>query len=331
MGLRAFQLPGDIALLIEVLPPSFQYPENPEWSLQADELESFVDSLKGIRQVWPLIRVAQTLYAPLRDALRGYIWEEEGRAVGVSNVLRMGATDQWLIGNVSVLPEFRRRGIARQLVAASVDYARGRGARRILLDVVQGNLPAYTLYQTLGFEDFAGRVNLLHEGGAATSPIPLPAAYTLEPSPLFDWQPRYALAQRITPEGVRRYQPVEEGRFRQPAIFRPLAPVIQRAMGARMQGYLVSQASDGQGIGSGMARWRTRPGGTNSISLTLDPAHGAIAPALVTFLLHQVLTNAPGRRVEMEIEGWMPQVVRAAQAAGFRERCRYVSMGLIVG
>ena len=130
MAIRAFELPSDIPVLTELIPLTFQYPENEAWGLQEDEAESLVESLNAIKGIWPLVRVLQLLYAPMRDVLRGYIWEEDSKAVAVTNVIRKGNTDQWIIGNVSVLPEYRRRGIARKLVEASVQYAHDRGAAR---------------------------------------------------------------------------------------------------------------------------------------------------------------------------------------------------------
>lgn len=330
MPIRPFALPDDLSVLIDVIPPSFQYPENADWSIQHDEAESFVDSLDGIRRIWPLIRAVQVVYAPMRDVLRGYIWEEDGQAVGVSNVLRRGDTDQWVIGNVSVLPEYRRRGIARALVEASVDYAREHGATRILLDVVEGNTPAVKLYETLGFERFSGESQLSYEANGPVELVPLPDDYALEPARLYDWRPPYGLAQRITPDSVRRYRPVEEGTFRQPAVLRPFLPLIFRAVGTRPYSFRVRRRADEQVVAHIVCRVRTRDGGMNDIVVVLDPAHGAIAPALVTFALNRALAFAPGRRVELAVPHWQRPTINAALAAGFCTRFDYISMGLIV-
>ncbi len=330
MPIRPFRLPDDIPVLIDVIPPSFQYPENTDWSIQHDEAESLIESLEGVRRLWPLIRVVQMVYAPMRDVLRGYIWEEDGQAVGVANVLRRGDTAQWVIGNVSVLPEYRRRGIARALVEASVEYARERGAARIMLDVVDGNVPAMRLYETLGFERFSGESQLLYEANSPLARAPLPDDYTLEPARLYDWRPSYALAERITPETVRRYRPVEAGTFRQPAVLRPLLPLIFRATGARPHAFRVRRRADRQVVAHIVCRVRTRDGGMNTIVLILDPAHGAIAPALVTLALERTLALAPGRRVELAVPHWQRPTINAALAAGFCTRFDYLSMGLIV-
>jgi len=50
-----------------------------------------------------------------------------------------------------VAPEARGRGIGAALVDAVIDWARGRGFTRLVLDVADGNEPARRLYQRMGF------------------------------------------------------------------------------------------------------------------------------------------------------------------------------------
>lgn len=51
----------------------------------------------------------------MRDALHGFIYQDDGKPVGMINFTRQG-NDEWLIGSVTVQPTYRRRGIARKLV-----------------------------------------------------------------------------------------------------------------------------------------------------------------------------------------------------------------------
>jgi [ribosomal protein S18]-alanine N-acetyltransferase len=56
------------------------------------------------------------------------------------------------INNVAVRPEFRRRGIAAQLLAAVLSEGRSHGARLAFLEVRAGNTAAQGLYRRAGFE-----------------------------------------------------------------------------------------------------------------------------------------------------------------------------------
>ena len=57
--MRLLQLPNDFLPMAEMIWDTWQYPENPEWSLQQDEQESMIEGMKSIRRIWPIIRLAQ--------------------------------------------------------------------------------------------------------------------------------------------------------------------------------------------------------------------------------------------------------------------------------
>src|SRR5262249_30145996 len=124
MTIRPFKLPDDLPTLLALLPPSLQYPEKPSWSFATDELEGRIASLNTIQRLWPLLAFVMLLVPKLRDVLNGFIWDEDGQAVGVSNVGRQGMGDTWFIANVGVLPSYRRKGIARKVVEACVELVR---------------------------------------------------------------------------------------------------------------------------------------------------------------------------------------------------------------
>lgn len=332
MPLRPFRLRTDTAVLVAVLPRAFQYPEHPEWSLETDQMEGLVDSLTAMRGLWPVLAVLQVVFPFARDMLRGFVWEEDGQPVGVVNVLRRGASENWIIGNVAVLPDFRRRGIARQLVQAAVDLALSQGARQIVLDVVVGNVPARALYESLGFEAYSGSVemacNPCKEGVLPPDRL-VPEGYMLGPMERWDWQTRLALRQRITPGVVKHYEPLDPRQMRPPLAVRPLVPLFERLSGTQSR-YFVVRTLNGTPVASAHVTARTRPGGTNQIEVVSDPEHPAPVEALLCTLLREAQWTAPGRRTEMIVSAWQPAVVEAAEALGFERRCTYDRMGLKV-
>ena len=80
--------------------------------------------------------------------------EVERRAVAYLSAVRLGRTLG--IEEVAVLPEFRRMGIGRALVAAALE-----GTAHAVLSVAESNGPARALYRSLGFSLSARR--LVHE------------------------------------------------------------------------------------------------------------------------------------------------------------------------
>lgn len=328
MPARLFTLPGDIDVMLDLVERSFQYPENPTWSVQPDEVEGMADTLSGLKRIWPLFRAMQIVYPPLRDAMRGFIWEEDGRPVGLSNVIRMGKTESWTIGNVGVVPEYRRRGIARRLVEDSIDYARQRGASMAVLGVVDGNLPALRLYEDLGFVPYSREAQLKRPADAPPPPeCPLPEGYRLVPMTLANWKPRYEIRARLTPLEVQQYEPVKQESYRKPFLLLPLVPVITRAMGMRLNGRAV-YAPDGALVATVTYDTRRRPGGTNHTRLFLDPAHEVLAEPLLSLAMREAQCLAPGRAIEQVVESWQPAVRAAAEALGYAVMFEMHMMGL---
>lgn len=69
-------------------------------------------------------------------------------------VARGAVEDGWLvISAVTVAEEFRRRGLARSVMAALAAAGRERGAHSCLLQVSEDNHPALALYARLGFTE----------------------------------------------------------------------------------------------------------------------------------------------------------------------------------
>ena len=212
MTIRALGLPGDLLPLADMLVQTFQYPENPEWSVQADEEEDISREIRSLKRIWPLVRMAQWVSKPLRDFMRGFVWEESGRIGAVVMAQRRGSSNTWTIGTVGVLPEFRRRGLARQLLTRVVDDIRQRGGTHIVLGVIDQNVPAYSLYRSLGFGHYSSQVEFHLTPPGNSEQHSRPAGYSGSKLDRFDWETRYDLAKRISPSEVTKYEPVEAGR-----------------------------------------------------------------------------------------------------------------------
>ncbi len=88
----------------------------------------------------------------------GYVWRDGGRVVGNVSLYPGGVHPRlgrgWLVANVAVHPEYRRRGIARALMEASLHLVRRKGGRWAALQVEEDNDGAIHLYESMGFERF---------------------------------------------------------------------------------------------------------------------------------------------------------------------------------
>ena len=328
MSIRKLILPQDADLLGELIINSFQYPENPEWSVQEDEREGFADTIKQIKRIWPLLNFAKRFNANVDDLLNGFIYEADGQPAGVVMANQRGKSAGWWIGTVSTAPNFRRRGIARQLVEHLLDYFRQRGGEMAYLDVIAGNLPAYTLYESLGFENFSGRKEMQYTPNKVIARPQLPDGYSIEKSNLFDWQGRFDLNQRILPDKIRQYEPLDPKRFQQPGYLRLLLPLLAMAQGIKEIFFTIQHQASGQLVGYGSYILRSRTGGRQQSGLLLDPAHGHLAEILLDYCLHQMTSNSLTHIIEIAVPNWQTDIHAATQARGFTERLEYRRMGL---
>jgi len=91
--------------------------------------------------------------------LTGYVWEENGRIVGNASLIpfRHNGKRIYLIANIAVHPDQRRRGIARILTQRAMQYGWNKKATALWLHVRDDNPGAIHLYQELGFDEITRR------------------------------------------------------------------------------------------------------------------------------------------------------------------------------
>ena len=82
---------------------------------------------------------------------------QTGKVVGYAGLLV--AADEGYITNVAVFPEYRRRGVAGQLLKVFCDFAAGRHLAFLTLEVRASNYDAIALYGARGFRGVGRRKN----------------------------------------------------------------------------------------------------------------------------------------------------------------------------
>lgn len=96
----------------------------------------------------------------LENACAAFLVAEEPetqRVLGYAGVLVMA--DEGYITNVAVFPEYRRQGIAAQIIKVFCDFAQGNHLAFLTLEVRPTNTAAIELYRSFGFEEVGRRKN----------------------------------------------------------------------------------------------------------------------------------------------------------------------------
>jgi ribosomal-protein-alanine N-acetyltransferase len=85
-------------------------------------------------------------------AMGDFGWGMERAGLLIGFILFSQVLDEATLLNIAVLPQWRRRGFARQLLVHGMRQLELGGTTRCLLEVRVSNLNAIELYSSLGFE-----------------------------------------------------------------------------------------------------------------------------------------------------------------------------------
>lgn len=69
----------------------------------------------------------------------------------LDNIAHMGAPSG-LIEDVVVHPDFRRKGIGKQMIKFALDYCRKKGCYKVALSSNKNRMEAHAFYESLGFQ-----------------------------------------------------------------------------------------------------------------------------------------------------------------------------------
>jgi ribosomal protein S18 acetylase RimI-like enzyme len=120
----------------------------------------------------PALEVAEAFRGWLEDPAAFVLIAQEGLPCGYIYAQFLERPESWIrpafrvcnISHIAVRPESRRKGVARQLIAAVEEEAARRGVTRIELDVWSFNREARETFLRIGFEVFNERMELKRSG-----------------------------------------------------------------------------------------------------------------------------------------------------------------------
>ncbi|MER3398655.1 MAG: hypothetical protein C4316_09030 [Chloroflexota bacterium] len=189
-GPRPFRFGRDLGDVLDLMELAF-----------GEEAVRFRD-LRFLAGLGPLLSPFEPI---LQGIWPGIVWEEDGRVVGNVNFARLPYLPRvWLIFNVAVHPDYRRRGIARRLMTLALDRIRLAGGQVAVLDVETDNLPARNLYLGLGFELLE---RLIEYRGRVPELLPIRSP-NIRPWGLHHWVTRRGLPG-LDPPNLRRLRLME--------------------------------------------------------------------------------------------------------------------------
>lgn len=215
-GLRQINLATDLGQLADLMELAFADTMDDGGRAALREMRYRGKLGSGVRLLGPLNSL--TL-----GVSQGYVWIAGGRLVGNVSIAPAGwpreAGAAWIIANVGVHPDYQRRGIARQMMLASMDLIRHKGGQVAILQVDADNYGAQGLYRGLGFIEERTWTTWRRAGVLSAPPPRFSSEVYISRRSQQEWQAEYALAQRVRPGalgGLGWLMPLHESYFHEP-------------------------------------------------------------------------------------------------------------------
>lgn len=262
-----------------------------------------------------------------RLPLSGFIWEEDDQVVGNLTLIPYVSLrhNYYLIANVAVHPNYRRRGIARGLTHSAVEHVRHRGARAAWLHVRAENTNANDLYRSLGFVERASRTawhsnpettadrmilpdaNPAHETGMAVKVVARRGS---------EWPVQRLWLNRLYPSHVTWHLPLRIQAARPGLLgflYRLFNDIHLRQWSAWRDGRLI-----------GVIAWQSSLSYTDHLWLAVSPDgdETAVAPLLAYARRH----SPPRRKLSLDFPSG--RATQEIQSAGFHEHQTLVWMSM---
>lgn len=250
----------------------------------------YVRYIRRVAQNTSLIRWIPGAAERVSTPLHGYVWEEDGKVVGNLTLIPFLNRGRWIymIANVAVHPDYRQRGIGRELTQRALEHVREHQVSEAWLQVRDDNPVAIHLYEALGFVERTRRSTWQFENADDRLPPPHDprVEITRRQNADWPWQARWL-------EGT--YPP--EVSWNLSFDWRRLRPGLLRAVMAWMNGERFEHWAariNHQLIGT--ATWEPGRALTDFLWLGVDPQH---EEAAVQALLAYGQTQARPRRFLM--------------------------------
>jgi GNAT superfamily N-acetyltransferase len=206
----------------------------------------------------------------------GFVWEDDGRVVGNLSHFAMPARGKkiYLIANVAVHPDYRKRGIARALTEAALAYSREKKVDATWLHVREENAPALHLYEAQNFVERTRRTTWITSNVQDVSPSLL--GPVIGPRRREHWPQQAYWLDQIHPPVLDWYLPFKRSTFR-PGLtgffHRVLEDVNLKQWAATWQGQLL-----------GTLAWQRTNGSTDRLWLAAPAEYEDTAiPALLAY------------------------------------------------
>lgn len=258
--------------------------------------------------------------------ISGYVWEEADQLVGNLTMIPYYSLGHryFLVANVAVHPDFRRKGIATSLTIKAIEHARQRGAQAVWLHVRDENEGAIRLYRSLGFIERARRTTWVWDEISGSDPVTPGVISRAQANPEIsvlgrrasEWRTQRAWLEKTYPMGLSWHLSLKLNLLR-PNLWgllnRFLNDIQVRQWSAWRKNQLLA-----------VLAWQSMPAYADSLWLATKPEH---EESIVEPLLLYARAHLPSHRA-LSLDYPAGRANPEIQAAGFHQHQTLIWMSL---
>ncbi|MFX0115426.1 MAG: GNAT family N-acetyltransferase [Candidatus Hodarchaeota archaeon] len=231
----------------------------------------FREELGSLKKIEPLLRFLGLFSKSMRHIIGGFVYEDQGQIISTVFVNKRGMdASQWIIRNLATHPDYRRQGLARELIKTAVEHAASHGAEVCTLEVRSDNTSAYDLYRNQGFTHFDSLITLKLEKFPEVEVVAT-EEYMIHEKKKIKQADAYDLAVRATPAEVAEFLPVNKKQFSEPRFLGWIEPIFMKFL--RFVEHNFVAELDGKIVGAVRFNGRRTKKGVYGMNILIDPAH----------------------------------------------------------
>ncbi len=249
--------------------------------------------LLNYKRILPLIKILGLFSKTFRYPMNGFIFETKDKQI-VASANTSSLTNRWEIAMVATHPDYRRMGLARELVTDIINFVKDKKGKVCTLEVIAENTPAYNLYIDLGFThyDSIAEMKLSPDNWPENETIAFPDGYSKFPLKRDKKtnDDRYKLVRKATPKKVQDFLPIDKNRFKKSRLKNLIRPLLIRLFSLKVNSWVISFQDEL--VGTIFVEIEQSGKNPHKIELVIDPDHQAdISLAMIRTALSKIKTS----------------------------------------
>jgi len=205
--IRAIRLREDLRQIADLIELCFSHNIDPEGQEYIRHIRQTANNFSG------LILDNTT---PEKSTLpfHGYVWVEDDQIIGNITLIPLRSKEKgsYFVANVAVHPNYRGRGIGKQLTERAIRHVREHQGNQVYLQVREDNEIAIQIYRNLGFEEFSRRTMWVFRPSSQTVDK-LPSVIKVAGREKEDWSQQKLWLDVLYPRELHWNLPIRMGKM----------------------------------------------------------------------------------------------------------------------